>query len=207
MELIFQSNQNHTNLMVFKNTLSINELKNKTQLTTQEKSKLDLLKSEKRKKEWLGIRFAIQKKFGNDVEIKYKGKKPFIDKKKYFSISHSGNLLAFFSSNKYSIGIDIEKISNKIESFLYKFIHDQEKIFLTNDNHLLATHLIWCAKEAIYKSYGLGGLIFNKEMIISNINYKKNTAQGFLIKNKITENYSIHFKKLDSYLLVFAIKT
>ena len=207
MELIFQSNQNYTDVMVFNNTLSIKELKNKTQLTTQEKSKLKLLKSEKRKKEWLGTRFVIQKKFGTNVEIKYKGKKPFINNKKYFSISHSGSLLAFFSSNKYCIGIDIEKISNKIESFSHKFIHDEEKIFLTKDNHLLTTQLIWCAKEAIYKSHGLGGLIFNKEMIISNINYKKNTARGFLIKNKIIENYSIHFKKLDSYLLVFAIKT
>jgi len=207
MELVFQSNQNRTDVMVFNNTLSINELKQKIQLTKPEKEKLELLKSKKRKKEWLGIRFAVQKKYGNTIHIKYRGKKPFIDNKKHFSISHSGNLLALFSSNKYCIGIDIEKISNKLESFSHKFIHDKEKIFLTKDNYLLTTHLIWCAKEAIYKSYGLGGLVFNKEMIVSNINYKKNTAQGILIKNKITENYSIHFKKLDSYLLVFVIKT
>ncbi len=207
MKIIYDTAKNDINVTVFNNDFNLNELQKKTVITKEESLKINSFKSEKRKIEWLSIRLALQQKFGKNILLEYQGKKPFINKKKHFSLSHSNNMLALIDSNKHTIGIDIEKISPKIESLCEKFIHKEEKELIFNkEKSILTKHLIWCAKEAIYKSQNSNEIKFNQNIIINNINYKKNTAKGTLLFNNQKKYFLIQFKKINSYLLVFVIK-
>lgn len=97
-------------------------------------------------------------------------RKPFLENEQYhFSISHGGNYAAAIVSTTHRVGVDIELVSPRIAAISHKFLHPNEKVFLDNLAHLPKMHLelmtvLWSAKEAIYKWFGLGGLDFKAHM-------------------------------------------
>jgi phosphopantetheinyl transferase (holo-ACP synthase) len=97
-------------------------------------------------------------------------RKPFLENEQYhFSISHGGNFAAAIVSSTHRVGVDIELVSPRIVSISHKFLHPNEKNFLNGWAHLPKMHLelttvLWSAKEAIYKWFGLGGLDFKEHM-------------------------------------------
>jgi len=99
--------------------------------------------------------------------------KPFLESEQYhFSISHCGNFAAAIVSSRQRVGIDIEWVSPRIQGISPKFLHDHEKVFLydwepLSQIHLELTTMLWCAKESIYKWYGLGQLDFKQHMQLS----------------------------------------
>jgi phosphopantetheinyl transferase len=100
-------------------------------------------------------------------------RKPFLENEQYhFSISHGGNFAAAIVSSMHRVGVDIELVSPRIVAISHKFLHPVEKAFLNDWVHLPKMHLelntvMWSAKEAIYKWYGLGGLDFRQHMQLS----------------------------------------
>lgn len=100
-------------------------------------------------------------------------RKPFLENERYhFSISHGGNFAAAIISSTHRVGVDIELVSPRIVSISHKFLHPAEKAFLNDWSDLSKMHLqlatvLWSAKEAIYKWYGLGGLDFRQHMQLS----------------------------------------
>lgn len=106
-------------------------------------------------------------------------RKPYLPGEKYhFSISHCGNYAAAIASSTHRVGIDIELVTPRIERISPKFLSDEEKEYLSqwelfDKLQLELTTLIWSAKEAVYKWYGLGGLDFKAHMQLSGpIRYK-----------------------------------
>ena len=97
-------------------------------------------------------------------------RKPFLENEQYhFSISHGGNFAAAIVSSTKRVGVDIELVSPRIVHISHKFLHPDEKAFLNDWAHLPKMHLelttvMWSAKEAIYKWYGLGGVDFKQHM-------------------------------------------
>ncbi len=97
-------------------------------------------------------------------------RKPFLEKEQYhFSISHSGCFAAAIVSNRYRVGVDIELVTPRMHSIAPKFLHDDEKKYLVEWEplpkvHLELTTILWSAKEAIYKWYGLGLIDFKQHM-------------------------------------------
>src|SRR5690606_36591656 len=97
-----------------------------------------------------------------DFNISYdENGKPYLNNGLAFSISHSG-IYAAIIINKTGCGIDIEKISPKVERIKHKFLNDTdlELIDSLDDYPLKILTMYWCAKEALYKLYGNKKLIF-----------------------------------------------
>ncbi len=96
--------------------------------------------------------------------------KPFLEDEQYhFSISHSGNYAAAIVSDHQRVGVDIELVTPRIKSISYKFLNDQEHLFLSNYEHLPNLHLelntiLWSVKEALFKWYGEGRVDFKNHM-------------------------------------------
>jgi len=69
------------------------------------------------------------------------------------SISHSGNYAAALASQDRQCGVDVQKISSKLEKVAQRFTSKQEmSLFSDNNNPLENLAIIWTTKEAIKKS-------------------------------------------------------
>jgi 4'-phosphopantetheinyl transferase len=122
------------------------------------------------------------------------------------SVSHSNSWLFMQTTPLFQPGIDIEPLREKILKIAPRFINETEVDQLHNWPELLGLHVIWGAKEAIYKSYSLKGLDFKKEIFIElHPNHlESNQAKGWILKNEKKQQFELEWQLLDSNeLLVF----
>lgn len=174
-------------------------------LTAEEIHDYKKIISESRKNEFIAIRTLLYNYYNHKGELYYSNKKPKLKNKSYISISHKKEHVIVATNLKNQIGIDIEKIDEKIISLKNKFCSEneikqkwktsdliEEKEFLT---------MLWCAKEATYKC------LENQENIfLNNINVSlSNCIEGE--SNVGTDFYRLMFFKIDKdYVLCHAEK-
>lgn len=141
-------------------------------------------------------------------------KKPFLEDEKYhFSISHCGNFAAAIASTNNRVGVDIERVTSRLKSISPKFLTEGEKKYLRQWEHLPALYLelvtiIWSAKEAMFKWYGLGNLDFRKHMEMSGVIVFK--PDGWMeVPFRFTKETHIELKiiarKFDGLVLAYAV--
>jgi phosphopantetheinyl transferase len=124
-------------------------------------------------------------------------RKPFLENEAYhFSISHCGEYAAVVVSPTYRVGVDIEKISNRVEKIKHKFLSIQEQQLLKeipllpyeslSENLLTAA---WSIKEALFKWQGSQEVDFIKHLPIIQFqgDEQKVIAQCNILKDKIIE--------------------
>ena len=188
--------------------LQTNENKEKTFesfLTKKEVNEFNKITSESRKNEFIAIRTLLYNYYNHKGELYYSNKKPKLKNKSYISISHKKEHVIVATNLKNQIGIDIEKIDEKIISLKNKFCSEneikqkwktsdliEEKEFLT---------MLWCAKEATYKCLENQDNIF-----LNNINVSlSNCTEGE--SNVGTDFYKLFYFKIDKdYVLCHAEK-
>lgn len=161
-------------------------------------------KNESHIKQWLAVRLLCYE-FFNDYKIRYTDKgKPFLNNEWEISISHSGNYAAIII-NQFPCGIDIEKISPKVDKIKHKFLNQTELDFIesSTDQFKLLT-MFWSAKETLYKLYGEKELIFKDHLLI-HLSNQKNHLKGMITTNEINQSYDMKVDFFNDYLLVYTI--
>ncbi len=142
----------------------------------------------------------------NDLEILYKESgKPYLLSPVSISISHSYDwLVVLFSFNGKGIGIDIEKIRDKILNIKEKFLSKEELSNLP-DAPIEKYTIYWCAKEAIYKALDIKDLNFSEQLFIENFSYSHtgDKLNVWVQSNNSKKNYTLHYKVLKNYILVY----
>ena len=108
----------------------INESSEKLIELAQEKgiklNDLPQVKNKNRVKQWLVTRLLLNH-FFSDTSIIYDEKgKPFLSNGWNISISHSGDYVAIIINETENCGIDIEKVSNKVERIKHKFLNETD---------------------------------------------------------------------------------
>ncbi len=99
--------------------------------------------------------------------------KPFLPSAAYFfSLAHTNDFAAALVSTKNNVGIDIEPVFPKPFLLKNKFLKEEEVNIILQNSFLpgnLDTRMTmaWCAKEAIYKWWGKGGISLKNNMEIS----------------------------------------
>ena len=122
------------------------------------------------------------------------------------SVSHSNRWLFIQTTPFFQPGIDIEPLREKILKIAPRFINETDAEHLHNWPELLGLHVVWGAKEAIYKSYSLKGLDFKKEIFIelSPNHTESNQVKGWILKNEKKQQFNLEWQLLENYeLLVF----
>jgi 4'-phosphopantetheinyl transferase len=84
--------------------------------------------------------------------------------KGFVSISHTSNYAVAIVSLEEEVGVDIEKVSNKLRRVAHKFLSEPERLHAGDD--LLRMCIYWCAKESLYKWYGKKNLSFKDNIFI-----------------------------------------
>jgi hypothetical protein len=148
----------------------------------------------------------------NDVFIENEASgKPFLNESNWnVSVSHSNKWLFIQVAKDFQPGIDIEPIRDKIIKIAPRFLNESDRINLSLLPQLLGLHLIWGAKECIYKSYSLRGLDFRNEIFIelpSEINTLR-TFSGYILKNNQRQDFKLNWEiVLHQELLVYIKET
>ena len=78
------------------------------------------------------------------------------------STSHAPGIAAVILSGEHRLGIDVEPIRDKAAKLLERFANYEELSPLLDAHH--PPTLLWSIKEAVYKWYGLKGLLFRIHM-------------------------------------------
>lgn len=164
-----------------------------------------------RKSQWLAARQLLKVLLGYNQEWVYDecGKPCFCGLSMNFSISHSYKKVAIMVS-PVDCGIDIEKVSEKIFRVKDKFCNSEELQFINDSDISLKLHLVWGAKESIYKAYGKRNIDFREHMTIdlNNFTSEKGKVEAFLKKENINYLYDINYRTIDEeFILVWAEKT
>jgi len=179
-------------------------------LVIQEAEKIILGKlSERKKAEWLSSRYLLHLMSGrihrgNFVKDIH-GKPHLEDSDFHVSISHSQNLVAVIAS-KLLVGIDIQYFVTKIHRIQHKFVNEGELAHIPADKTLEALHIIWGAKESLYKAYGKRALDFKKNIIIRDLKVKLNKGEffGSVVKGDYHKEFKITYNLFHNHTLVYA---
>ena len=201
----FISNNSSSSLLIEEVRFDIDKLLEIVDLNKTDEEQYIKFKNSRRKKEWLAVRYLLKKLCKDDISIKYNSDgKPFLSNGKNISISHSGNYIGIIVSDIENIGLDIEKISNKLDKIKHKFLNQFELDLVSKSKNPVETlAMFWCAKEAMYKLYSKKNLIFDEQLLINSVDLKNNKI---FAKIKTTEliDVELSFKKIDEYFFVWS---
>ena len=129
-------------------------------LCDEDLCRIDNCKAPKRRIELLSVR-ALLKAVGIHQTIHYNDSKPYLDNG-YISISHSADIAAIIYNLDYPVGIDIEKISPRIQRIATRAFSDEEIAVANGDLEKLT--ILWNCKECVFKLADDEGIDF-REMI------------------------------------------
>lgn len=165
-----------------------------------------------RRLEWLASRLLLHKMSGREKRsacIKDEHGKPFlVDSLFDISISHS-RLLAAVIAAPQAVGIDIQKIVDKIERIAHKYMRDEEMESLQPDTRLEHLHVYWGAKEALYKAHGRRQLDFKEHIFVHPFQYDVTNGQcsGYIQKEDEFIPFQIYYELVnEDYMLVYAVE-
>ena len=123
-------------------------------ISTDELSVYQSFKNDRRRREWLATRILLKEMLGIYPGIDYDSNgAPHLkgDAHINISVSHTDGMVAVAMSDNFRVGIDIERVTNRVLRIKDKFLHSDE--YDVNDPNLLQLlYIQWCAKEAMYKA-------------------------------------------------------
>lgn len=159
-------------------------------------------KNTQRLKQWLATRILLSDFFDNAI-INYDDLgKPHLNNGWNISISHSNEFVAINLNKNSHCGIDIEKISPKVERIKHKFLNPSDLQNVTSLEHLT---LYWGAKEALYKYYGKKEVLFIEHLFISNFSKDNDSFQGKIELSNFQKELSMNWGKIEDYILVYTL--
>ncbi|MDB9881913.1 4'-phosphopantetheinyl transferase superfamily protein [Bacteroidia bacterium] len=131
--------------------------------------------------------------------------KPYFDSINHkISLTHAGDYAGFMLTERRDCGIDMEEINERIRRIQSKFVREDEEDFLAED--LRGLFAIWCAKETMYKYYGLKALDFKMHM---KLDYKKlqekGTLTGHINKGEYSQTLELDYEFFENYLILHTV--
>ncbi len=201
----------HAVLGVWKISESVDELLSMIQFSEGERETFEKFKLKSRQAHWLSYRLAIRELVGDDGPCEFyydeHGKLHFSNLDYSLSVTHSGLYSGVIISKKHYVGIDIEKLGERINILAHKFLNEEELARLPEvDQHKFLT-VIWSAKEALYKLYGKSEVQMEHMTIAPFEMANEGTIKGKLVLDHFQKEYELkyHYSDDGEYLLVYTI--
>jgi len=146
----------------------------------------------------LSTKLLAHKMYPNHDLKKNEFGKPFLDPENIsISISNDRDLIVMMGSTS-KCGIDLQFPKKKIDLIQHKFINKNDFSFKGKTEDLLWT---WCAKESMYKIYGVPEIFFKDNLKITILN--ENTLYGECLHEKYLFNCHINKMLINNYFLVY----
>ena len=193
-----------TRVVIWEINESLQDLKSKVVLSEDSLKLLNQKKSGIHKKQFLAIRNIFKFLCIDDKDLKYnKSGKLIFSQNKTLSISHSGNYAAVIFSD-HSVGIDIEKISDKAMKIKHKFLHIELNYPQELNNQISLVY--WNIKESIYKAVGVTGIDFKKNILALPLDINSTKCKSWYVNNDDIYSFETYFRISKNYTLAYVIK-
>ncbi len=126
--------------------------------------------------------------------------KPYItNAETSISFSHSRDMVAcILDTSGHGVGVDIELMRERILALSAKFINRDD---YTPFREVMHAHLIWGAKEVLYKIYSKKELDFICHMTVK----FDEKYHGLIHKNEVMERHELDFTEINNFILVWNI--
>ena len=176
-------------------------------LREHDKDLVKIRKHKNSKESFLAARKLLENE-DSELNIDYDLQgKPFLNKQKGISISHSNEIVAVGISNEIDFGIDIQYKTDKIFKIKNKFLSKNETKFLDKTDDLELLIKLWSAKESIFKALGKEGVSFSNDLEIDTINEKDLFRTGYYKKDNIKIKFDLDFFLIEEYIICYAKKS
>ena len=191
-------------------TETAHELLASIQLNNSEKTLYAKFNHELRKRQWLAYRVLLKHlltPLTTEIAYDQHGKPYLVSESHYISVSHAGELAAVVCSKNVPVGIDVEKMKERVERVKERYLQKNELDSLVPEKYLEQLYVFWGGKEALYKLHGLPDLDFRNDIHIHPFDYLCNTNQNCkatLTVNGSQADYTLNFQKIEDYMLVVA---
>lgn len=126
-----------------------------------------------RRLQQLATRFLLKQlnqDFPIDAIVTNEAGKPFLPAHDLqFNLTHTTDLAGAILSDLSGVGIDAEKIDQRVLKIEHKFLNSEERASLrslTEIEKISRLTLYWTIKEAVYKWWGRGGIDFANDILI-----------------------------------------
>lgn len=197
-----------TEILVWKITETLDELKSSTSLRDTSQIRLDGMKSESHQRGFLSVRKLLQERGYSDFDLFYdEFGKPHLKDGRHISISHSHLFSSIILSDE-NCGIDLEMQRHKIISIAHKFA-DEESDFLSKTEqiqYIRQLTVIWGAKEAIFKIRNEVGISFKDHIHVNPFTIDSKKAVAILKFGSLLLKYDIFFDEVEDYTIVYAFQ-
>jgi len=186
-------------------------LRENVELHPAEIENLANFKGKGQRREFLAARILLHFMSGRaeraELSKDENGKPHLKDSTFHVSISHTVNYAAAIAHPNLC-GIDVQRIVPRIHKIAHKFVSEEEKSQLIPEHELIQLHLIWSAKEAVYKAYGQRQLDFRDNIFLDFEGYspEKTTASALLIKETLEIIFDLDFRIYEGFVLVGAVE-
>lgn len=195
-----------TKVLIWKIEESTSKLQEGIILSKNSTTRLNSMKSQLHQRGFLSIRHLLKEAGYTDADLIYdEFGKPHLKNGKFISITHSFTFTAIIVSDKFHVGIDIEKQREKILKIAHKFTPFEEYKTIANVDALISKlTIVWGAKESLYKIYGKKKLLFLHHIYIEDFKFVDEKTTGEIRYNGENTAYNISFLEFEGFTCVFA---
>ncbi|MBW6479661.1 MAG: 4'-phosphopantetheinyl transferase superfamily protein [Bacteroidales bacterium] len=189
---------------------SVDQMYAQINLSENEEKIFSSLKTHTRKQHWLAYRmilpYLVRKHELSAITYDEYGK-PYLDNGvRHISVSHSGRYSALIASPKYTVGIDIERMEDKIKRISHKFLNESEMTENGKGLSVEQLYVIWAAKETLYKLHGKRDILFREHIYIEPFKVEEHGLIYGTIKTDYDERiFPVEYQLLDDYILAYAL--
>ncbi len=206
MPQIFSNNLHPSgNLLLWQSDEELDWFKEQLDLVPDLWVEYDSLVNDSIRHRWLASRYAVQLvSQQTPLElIKDPSGRPFLGvERKPLSLSHCEGFVAAIHADV-SVGIDVERVSSRVQKIKNYFMRDEELDLLGEENEALI--LAWSAKESIYKWLGEKHLGYKSQLCIRSIDFM---GQAMEIEIKTKEHnliQSVFFRQDSDKVLTWTL--
>lgn len=194
-------------ICIVENRFSLNELLAELNDAHLYQNDLERLKTEHRKKEFLGIRIALKMALDGEekeIEYTYDGKPVLKDGSYKISFSHCQSCVAVMVHPNLEVGIDVEAPSSKLERIYTRFLGNEELAEFEKTNKFDYLRVAWSVKEAMYKIIGETAYNFAEQLQILPYQLEK-SGSLCVVHTDTQKKYTLEYLLTDSYTLAYCI--
>lgn len=201
---IYQTNNvsESSKVAVWKITETEDILLNRLLLLGFKKSEIPQTNNKQLIKQWIATRLLLNTFFKNATIIYDNLGKPSLDNEWNISISHSNEFVAINLNKNHNCGIDIEKITPKIDRIKHKFLSPNDLKKVNSLEHLI---IYWGAKEALYKLYGKKEVLFIENLFINDFTPNKTSFIGSIKMPDYQKVIPMTWEKIEDFMLVYTL--
>lgn len=197
----------NSRICIVENHFSVEELLSELDHPELYRYDLERLKTEHRRKEFLGIRVALKNALNGEekeIEYTYDGKPMLKDGSYKISFSHCESCVAAMVHPELEVGIDVEAPTHKLERIYTRFLGKEELAAYRVRKDFDFLRVAWSVKEAIYKIIGDPAYNFAEQLRILPFELNKEGSL-YVIHTDTHKKYKLEYLLTDTFTLAYCI--